>query len=326
MDGKAGPDRNEVSIFWNTYYWLTIWVSLAITVTVHLAGNNRVDLRYDIAFVGWTMAAQLLAVRWPKQVKLLHAISVLPFLAYYFTAPAILVDPSLRPLVYILFSLFPIYAVSAMAGAAGAIASLALATFSGMSLLLSSRLATAIAPIYWGLAAMMGYGHYRLTRVLQEHYRRLATQAISDPLTGLGNRRALERDFNRYRELAQREEKRLILTLWDINDLKKINDIHGHAFGDRVIKKFARAVANSARSSDPFYRIGGDEFAGLHIGIDNPNDLIRRIREKSPWISAGWADATNLSFEEAYKKADQNMYTDKSTKSPVPAVFEFDDL
>ncbi len=325
MFGKTDAAHNEILDFWNSYYWLAMWASLAIAAFVHVAGHHPVDLLYDLLFAGWTAVAQLLALRWPAHARMLHALSVLPFLGYYCNAPGILVDDKERPMVYILFSFFPIYTASAMAGAIGVALSLALAMLSGTSLLLSSQLSAAIAPIYWGLAAMIGYGHHHLTEALQKQYQRLTTQALSDPLTGLGNRRALERDFNRYRDLAQREGKRLVLTLWDINDLKKINDIHGHAFGDRVIKKFASAVANSARRSDPFYRIGGDEFAGLHIGIDNPNDLIRRIREKSPWISAGWADATNLSFEEAYKKADQNMYTDKSTKPPEPAVFEFDD-
>ncbi len=325
MFGESDAARSEILDFWNTYYWLAMWASLAIAAFVHLAGHHPVDLRYDLSLAGWTVIAQLLALRWPVQIRLLHALSILPFLGLYCNDPGILVAQKERPLVYILFSFFPIYTASVMTGAIGVIVSLLLAMASGTKLLLSSQLAAAIAPVYWGLAAMIGYGHHQLTEALRERYRRLTAQALSDPLTGLGNRRALKQDFTRYRDLAQREGKRLIVTLWDINDLKKINDIHGHAFGDKVIKKFARTVANYARRSDPFYRIGGDEFAGLHIGIDNPNDLIRRIREKSPWVSAGWADATNLSFEEAYKKADQNMYTDKSTKPPEPAVFEFDD-
>ncbi|WP_457636859.1 GGDEF domain-containing protein [Oceanithermus sp.] len=209
-----------------------------------------------------------------------------------------------------------------MIGLAGSAVSLTVAAISGYPLLSSSPTATALSPLYWGLAAMIGYGHYALTRLLQERYQQLQAMALSDPLTGLGNRRALEQDFPRYQHLAVREGKRLVLTLWDINDLKKLNDIHGHSFGDSILKKFARAVTSTARHSDPFYRIGGDEFAGLHIGIDNPNELIKRIREKTPWVSAGWTDATNLDFEEAYKKADQNMYTDKSTKPGDPTVFD----
>ena len=322
---RSKQDTNiEAFTFWNSYYWLSIWGAILIAVMVHLYGHYRTDLCCDLAFALWTALAHAASRRWPFPARMVHALSVLPFLAYYFSLPDILVPANERAVIYIMLSFFPIYTVSAMSGLAGSVISLVVAAIAGYPLVSGSPTAAALSPLYWGLAAMIGYGHYALTSLLQKRYRQLQTMALSDPLTGLGNRRALEQDFPRYRHLAVREGKRLILTLWDINDLKKINDVHGHSFGDGILKKFARAVTGTARHSDPFYRIGGDEFAGLHIGIDNPNDLIRRIREKVPWVSAGWTDATHLSFEEAYERADQNMYTDKSTKPGDPAIFDIE--
>jgi len=323
--GREGANTSaEVLGFWDRHYWTSIWGAILIAVVVHIAGYHMDDLRCDLLFALWTLVAHLLSLRWPFTMRMIHALSVLPFLTFYFMQPNILVPQEQRPVVFIMLSFFPIYTVSAMSGLFGSIVSLLTAAASGYSLITQAPVAVSLSPLYWGLAAMIGYGHHSLTTMLQKRYQQLATQALSDPLTGLGNRRALEEDFQRYRDLARRENKKLFLTLWDINDLKKINDIHGHSFGDGVLKKFARSVTSSARRSDPFYRIGGDEFAGLHIGVEDPRDLVYRIRQKVPWVSAGWIDATDLNFKEAYEKADQNMYTDKSTKPPEPAVFDIE--
>ena len=325
MGDRATRSSIDMVSFWSGYYWLAVWVSLAIIAGMHAVSHHTVGLVYDLVFAAWSLLAQLLAIRWSAWVRLLHSLSVLPFTAYYCNAPGALMDDAEKLPVYILLSSFPIYTASAMAGITGAAVSLALATVSGMSLLTSSRSLATLAAIDWGLVVMVGHAHHHLIRMLREHNRRLTTLALSDPLTGLGNRRALQQDFNRYRDLAQREDKRLIMTLWDLNGLKEINDAHGHAIGDGVIKKFAQVVTGSVRRSDPFYRIGGDEFVGLHVGIQNPDELIRRIRAQSPSVSAGWADSTDLSFEEAYKQADRDMYESKASQQPEPTALEFDE-
>jgi len=323
--GEGEITTAEVLSYWDRHYWSSIWGAILIAIAVHLYGHNLTDFHCDLAFAGWTVLAQLLARRWPFQLRIVHALSVLPFLAYYFSQPDILVPNDYRAMVFIMLSFFSIYTVSAMGGLIGNITALVVSIIAGYPLISQSPTATSLAPLYWGLAAMIGYGHHSLTSLLQKRYQQLAAQALSDPLTGLGNRRALEEDFQRYGDLAKRENKKLFLTLWDINDLKKINDIHGHSFGDEILKKFAQSVTSQARRSDPFYRVGGDEFAGLHIGIDDPSELVHRIRQKVPWVSAGWVDVTDLSFEEAYKKADQNMYTDKSSKSLEPTILNIKD-
>jgi len=125
--------------------------------------------------------------------------------------------------------------------------------------------------------------------------------------------------------LARREGKRLVFTLWDVNNLKAINDLYGHAAGDRVLKKFAKILREALRQSDALYRIGGDEFAGLHVGLEDPEAMLARVREQFPWASSGWVDATELDFQAAYRRVDERMYRDKAQKPEELARFTRED-
>jgi GAF domain-containing protein len=70
--------------------------------------------------------------------------------------------------------------------------------------------------------------------------RDLERAALTDPLTGLGNRRALAADFERFSALARRRVEPLLLSLWDVDGLKRINDSLGHAAGDAHLLAFVR--------------------------------------------------------------------------------------
>ncbi|NNF24635.1 MAG: GGDEF domain-containing protein [Rhodobacteraceae bacterium] len=82
-------------------------------------------------------------------------------------------------------------------------------------------------------------------------------QAFTDPLTGIGNRRAFDRDFSELE--AGRRVFGLIFA--DLDRFKPINDTFGHEAGDHVLKEFARLLTQIARSGDTVFRLGGDEFA-----------------------------------------------------------------
>jgi len=289
-------------------------LALLTAIFTQLPTARRGDYLVDAIFAAWTIVTFAGARRWPKPSRLAHALGIIPILAFYAHQTDTHIPQDLHPYLYILFAFFPIYTAAAMAGLAGFAAALLLAVVSGYDLLQNTAETAGLTVLFWGLAGLIGYGYHRLAQFLAEQYQDMQAMALSDPLTGLGNRRALEQDFPRYRELATREGERLLLTLWDINDLKKINDLYGHEYGDRKIREFASALLSVSRKSDPFYRIGGDEFAGLHIGLHHPEQLIHRVRQIAPWVSAGWVDATNLEFSEAYRKADRGMYDDKATK------------
>ena len=95
-------------------------------------------------------------------------------------------------------------------------------------------------------------------RAAEKQLRRLA---VSDPLTGLGNYRrliaALEGEIMR----SQRTERPFALLFLDLDDLKGINDDHGHLMGNRALCRVAHAMSVSCRSMDTAARFGGDEFA-----------------------------------------------------------------
>ena len=88
----------------------------------------------------------------------------------------------------------------------------------------------------------------------------LVNRAIRDPLTGLLNRGYFETLFAYEIERARRYQRRFAVVLMDADHFKRINDTHGHAAGDLVLKTLAAALQRSLRESDIVVRFGGEEF------------------------------------------------------------------
>jgi GGDEF domain-containing protein len=162
------------------------------------------------------------------------------------------------------------------------------------------------------LAAAAGVSVHLTLNRLEALQGLLGTLALNDPLTGLGNRRALELDYDRYRALAQREGNALWVSLWDLDGLKAVNDREGHAAGDRHLQAFARVLKEELREGDGVYRVGGDEFAALHLGLEG-EALAERVRARFPAVSVGFAEARG-SLEAALAEADAQMYRQKRLK------------
>ena len=103
----------------------------------------------------------------------------------------------------------------------------------------------------------------------------LSAAAMTDPLTGLANRRA-------FRQAAERLEagRSHYLALFDLDHFKQINDRHGHDVGDKALKAFAEVARHSVRSSDLVARIGGEEFAVLlpETNLKCALDVCERLR------------------------------------------------
>jgi len=91
--------------------------------------------------------------------------------------------------------------------------------------------------------------------------RYLEQLATEDDLTGLKNRRYIREFSRQIIEYAKKENGRVTLLLFDIDDLKKYNDIYGHHAGDEILKEAAVVMRRCCRSHDVVGRIGGDEFA-----------------------------------------------------------------
>ena len=99
--------------------------------------------------------------------------------------------------------------------------------------------------------------------------------ANTDELTGLYNRRCLDRQLEKFIDRAHATGIGLALLLIDVDDFKSINDAHGHAAGDAMLKSIAGVIAECVRASDLPCRFGGDEFAVVLIDIE-PAQAIER--------------------------------------------------
>lgn len=91
----------------------------------------------------------------------------------------------------------------------------------------------------------------------------VAAIALTDPLTGLANRRAWEEELRREVARARRKSQRLALVMLDLDHFKQLNDTKGHQAGDTVLAEAAASWRNAVRTTDFLARYGGDEFAML---------------------------------------------------------------
>jgi diguanylate cyclase (GGDEF)-like protein len=92
-------------------------------------------------------------------------------------------------------------------------------------------------------------------------FRRVASQATTDGLTGLGNRRTLDEELVLEWRRADRVGDSLAFVLLDLDDFKQVNDTHGHQAGDAVLREVGRILRDGVRQVDPAGRYGGEEFA-----------------------------------------------------------------
>ena len=113
-------------------------------------------------------------------------------------------------------------------------------------------------------------------RVSQDFQRRLREMAERDPLTGVGNRRALEVALTRSLSFARRQGGAVTLVILDLDNFKRFNDSRGHAEGDRALIRIAETlVAHCRAGQDSVARFGGEEFV-LVLGQTDPEAASRR--------------------------------------------------
>ncbi len=129
--------------------------------------------------------------------------------------------------------------------------------------------------IVLGIVARILFAMLRIQRAGLHRARREADElARRDPLTGLGNRRALEEALEVEVARAQREPHPLSLIIGDVDDFKAVNDTQGHGRGDECLREIAAALVSASRTADQCFRLGGDEFV-----IVLPNTLPEEVDE-----------------------------------------------
>ncbi len=114
----------------------------------------------------------------------------------------------------------------------------------------------------------------------RQHEEELRHLATHDAMTGLANRAALNDRLQGAIERAQRDSSCVAVVYLDLDNFKAINDTHGHAAGDHVLKTIADRLAGAVRAGDTVARLGGDEFAAVinHCqGPDHVGELVTRI-------------------------------------------------
>lgn len=123
------------------------------------------------------------------------------------------------------------------------------------------------------------------------------SQALTDNMTGLYNRHFLVEHFNTILERSKRYEEPFSVVVFDLDNLKLINDRYGHLVGDTMIKTFAKSLQQNTRRSDILARYGGDEFLAIYLMADETE-----LRAKFDTLDKMMTikDPENKVFEQAF--------------------------
>ncbi len=162
---------------------------------------------------------------------------------------------------------------------------------------------------------------------LQAQARELRRYVLADPLTGLGNRRQVERELPRLVQHSARTGEPLAVAVLDLDHFKQVNDRHGHAVGDAVLTATADLFRARVRGGDLIARMGGEEFLIVfaHASLDWAQEACERLRlavQEHDWaqlapglavtVSIGLCvSGSRLGAEQLIEQADEALYRAK---------------
>ncbi len=175
-----------------------------------------------------------------------------------------------------------------------------------------------------------------ITLLITNVRNKLEHDVVHDPLTGVFNRNAYENFLFQEIQRGNRYNRVFSLLLFDIDDLKVINDTRGHKVGDNLICNITDMVKSSLRKSDEIFRIGGDEFAVIlpetdryhakQLSLKILNDL-NSLSDKSNinTVSIGIADNNQISERhDLFEIADQALYMAKKNGKNQVEIYKPD--
>lgn len=158
---------------------------------------------------------------------------------------------------------------------------------------------------------------------LLEERQNLKKTSMTDPLTGIMNRRAILDELSQRMNHHLYDFEHLSIIMLDIDFFKNINDTYGHVVGDKVLKKVAEVISSVIRGFDSVGRYGGEEFLVVlpNTNHNNARKAAERIRQRIEetvfeevghlTVSGGFISYQNESIEDLVDKADQNLYEAK---------------
>lgn len=168
-----------------------------------------------------------------------------------------------------------------------------------------------------------------------ERFAEVQRLAFTDPLTGLGNRRAVDMRLDEALEAHRAEGAVVSLVVCDLNGLKTVNDLHGHAVGDRLLERFGSllSLCGAMLPGSLAARLGGDEFCIVAVGlpaqdvVDAADELCRRAAELDvgEGVACGVASTGDeigpvRSARRLFRLADAAQYRAKALRSAHPVV------
>src|SRR6266576_179369 len=165
--------------------------------------------------------------------------------------------------------------------------------------------------------------------VALDRARQHTNEARTAYLTGLANRPEFERAIDRAVAASERHKRRLVLMMIDLDNLKEINDQHGHHIGDEAIRVLAHELQRAVRATDTCGRLGGDEFGVAMPDADehHASDVAARVRHPLEYLNraaklpvrvdfsigiAAWKPG--MDWQAMYQEADKELYIDKRSR------------
>ncbi len=195
-----------------------------------------------------------------------------------------------------------------------------------------------------GLTASLREANSLLEQRIAERTRELEKMAMTDPLTGLLNRRPLLKLAEAERARAARSKDRIGVMMIDCDNFKRINDAHGHEAGDQVLRALGQRFSAFVRSHDLLGRWGGEEFVMIFSTADaaGASAAAERLRqhiesvpfEAAPGVSLQLTVTLGVavledgleSFEDLLRRADRALYEGKAAGRNQVKVAQRDDV
>ena len=188
------------------------------------------------------------------------------------------------------------------------------------------------AATFMSVAVLVGLQAEQRRMLVHERERlveELRATAMQDQLTGLANRRAWDERFAHELQRSSRSALPLCVAVVDLDGFKRVNDLHGHGQGDRLIQRCAEAWSHAVRETDFIARLGGDEFHVLlpDCSPDDAEDVAQRMLDA---VASDQACSIGLATWEGQEdggelvgRADRAMY-DAKTAGGAQIVFAAD--